>query len=144
MSGNFMYIGLVNPCNIDIRNFNGVSITFDKNVEELSFKAYSYGANHGYNLEALLNGSVISNFDVNQVFSNRYVLFSGMIFDEIRISEAGPSSSSLLAVDNMQWRAMANTEPTAAGKIPLPGTAALFVAGAVCLGYSRRRKSLTV
>jgi len=132
MSGTYVYVGVVTPCDPSI-GLDGVSIKFASAVSELSWTGFtSYSSEAGFfTLTALNNGIAVSSavFNRSNSFYNKTVLLTGSVFDELRIVE-GAAGYQFMAIDNMAWKVAA---------VPLPGSLPLLAIGLLGLGAIRRK-----
>jgi hypothetical protein len=131
VSGEYLYMGVIPLCNGNSTQ-DSVSIQFDTDVTDLSWTGFSRANGAGFNIEALMDGVVVSSlvFDGSNTFENSTVLLSGSTFDEIRFSE-NSTSGVFFALDNMSW----NTT-----QVPEPVTLVLFGFGLAGIGLLRKRK----
>lgn len=135
MSNKYLALGISHQCLVQQYTVNGVSFRFGDDVSELSWTGLGVGSFGGYTIQALKNGAVVSEtiFNLDNRFQNKTVLFSGSVFDEIRLMEAS-TWGGYLAIDNMAW----NFAPPA--EVPLPGTLALLGIGMLGMGMKRKSK----
>ena len=83
------------------------SITFDLSVTELSWFGFNRAINDGFTITAFLDGIFVSTLTLNRgnQFDNRFVVFSGGIFNKITVIEEGTSNQSF-AIDNLAWNVL--------------------------------------
>ena len=133
VSGGYLYQGITGGCSYSLLQ-DSVSMQFDTDVSELSWTGFNRAAVLGFNIEALLNGTVVSSliFDVSNTFEEGTVLFTGSVFNEIRFSERVDGQQQFFALDNMKW----NIADVA--DVSEPSSLVLLVLG--LLGIAARRK----
>lgn len=130
VSGEYLYMGVIPECSGN-NTEDGVSIQFDTTVTDLSWTGFNVASATGFNVDALLDGIVVSStvFNNTNVFYNdtTSVRFSGSDFNEIQFRENG--NGTFFAVDNMAWNITA---------VPAPAPLALFGLGLLVLGIRRK------
>jgi hypothetical protein len=128
----YLYFGIGAPCNPSATE-EGVLMSFDAEVSELSWTGFFRGNGTTLTLEALLGGSVVGtlSLDSGDNFDNETILFSGGTFDQVRFTEAS-ADDLLLGMDDMRW----NIAPAA---VPIPPTLPLLGAGLLGLAAIGRR-----
>lgn len=111
------------PCCQDPTSFSfgsdlsELAIAFVSNLQSTTFAAY-------------LNGVLVESQTLATGFSGDYVAFTGMTFDEIRITSVGSNDAYIL--DDMQMKA--------GQQVPEPATFGLALLALAGLGWSRRRQ----
>jgi len=130
----YLYMGLNYPC-VGSTALDAVSIQFAQDVSELSWTGFNRAINLGFNIQALLDGVIVSstNFNGLNQFENQTVLLTGSVFDELRFSENG-TFQGFFALDNFRWTT-ANASP-----VPEPTSLLLFGTGAAALAAKVRRR----
>lgn len=111
------------------------SLIFDQSVTELSWFGFSRAINDGFTITAFLDGIFVSTLTLNRgnQFDNRFVVFSGGIFNKITVIEEGTSNQSF-AIDNLAW----NVLPA---PINEPSTLAVFLLAALGLFVRSMKKN---
>lgn len=135
VSGQYLYAGTdVGTCSYSTIT-DSFSITFDLSVTELSWYGFSLGYNGGFTITALLNGVFVSELtlDTDNRFTNRFIVFTGGVFNEIRVIENGTSNRSF-AIDNLAW----NVLPAPVNE---PSTLAVFLLAALGLFVRSMKKN---
>lgn len=107
VSGQYLYAGTdVGTCSYSTIT-DSFSITFDLSVTELSWFGFNRAINDGFTITAFLDGIFVSTLTLNRgnQFDNRFVVFSGGIFNKITVIEEGTSNQSF-AIDNLAWNVL--------------------------------------
>ena len=103
------------------------SFAFSNDLSELAFAFVSNLQSTTFSL--YLNGAQVESDVISTAYSGQFINFTGLIFDEVRITSTGSNDAYL--IDNMQLKS--NT-------VPEPGTFAL-VGLAMIGGFARHRKT---
>ena len=138
VSGQYLWAGTdANTCTYSTLT-DSFSLFFDQSVTELSWNGFSRAINGGFTITAFLDDTMVSTLtlerkDEKDKFNDRYVVFTGGIFNEISVIENGTSNRSF-AIDNLAW----NVLPAPVSE---PSTLAVFLLAALGLFVRSMKKN---
>jgi hypothetical protein len=144
MSGKYLVMGMRTPCNGNTA-FNAVSMMFDGDVESLSWTGFNRTISNGFKVEFWNDGKIIDSatntyfMTPQNLFSNKTVLVSGGVFDEIRFIES-TGYQGFFGIDNMAWKMAPVVAQPPVSDVPEPSIALLFGAGLIGMGFMRKKK----
>jgi hypothetical protein len=147
MSGKYLAMGMRTPCNGNTA-FNAVSMMFDGDVESLSWTGFNRTIFNGFKVEFWNDGKIIESatdayfMSPQNLFSNKTVLVSGGVFDEIRFIES-TGYQGFFGIDNMAWKIAPAVVKSPVSDVPEPNIALLFGIGAVGMAYKRKTRKFS-